>query len=165
MRLFKDALKFLENSQEFKDWKKENSNTFLSCGFSIINENQENDWRIGYYHTKDDKITSFVVGKSISIEPESEVFKKETTKVNKIDTKNLKYTVNKALEIAQKLQEQKYKDEKPNKIIIILQKLKTGQIWNVTYISLKFNTLNIKIDTKTGKVLSHKLSSIFEFRK
>jgi len=165
MKLFKETLKKLENSKEFKEWKKDNPDVFLSYGFLIVRENQTDDWKIGYYHKKDDKISSFIVGEKIDIEPESEVFKKEKTKVNELDLAKVKFDIDKAIEIAKKLQEEKYKNEKSQKSIIILQKLKIGQIWNITYITYNMNTLNIKIDTQTGKILEHKLSSLFEYKK
>ncbi|MBI2652931.1 hypothetical protein HYX00_05695, partial [Candidatus Woesearchaeota archaeon] len=40
-----------------------------------------------------------------------------------------------------------------------------GNIWNITYITEAFNTLNMKIDASNGKVLEHNLSSIFSFKK
>jgi len=164
MKLFKEALEELKISKEFKEWKKENPDVFLSYGFLMLGK-QDDNWKIGYYHKKDNKITSFVVGDKIEIEPESEVFKRESTKVNEIDLKKLKFDVDKAVGIAKKLQEEKYANEKPQKIIIILQKLKIGQIWNITYLTYNMDTLNFKIETETGKVLEHKLSSLFEYKK
>src|SRR3989344_2458059 len=52
------------------------------------------------------------------------------------------------------------------KTIAILQNIKElGNIWNITYVTEAFNTLNMRIDASTGKVLEHKLSSVFSFRK
>ena len=159
MKPFKPSLKTLENSKEFKDWKKENTDTYLSYGFLMPTSSK--DWKIGYYHKKDNKITSFNVGEMITTEPESEIFKKDETKVNKIDLKKLKFEVDKAIEIAKKFQEEKYKNDVPNKTIIILQNLEIGQIWNITYLTLTLKSLNIKINTENEKVLEHKSTSLF----
>ncbi|MBW2978446.1 hypothetical protein KY331_06385 [Candidatus Woesearchaeota archaeon] len=164
MKLFKEALKELENSKKFKDWQGNSSGVFLSYGFLMVSGDKEDSWKIGYYHKKDDMITSFNVGEKIEIEPESEVFKRETTKINEIDLKKIKFDIDKAVEIAKRLQEEKYANEKPNKIIVILQKIKIGQIWNITYITQTMKTLNFKINTETGKILEHKLTSLFEYR-
>lgn len=165
MKSFKNSLKELENSKEFKDWKKENPDTFLSYGFFMLNEKEESSWKIGYYNKKKDRITSFVVANKIEIEPESEVFKEESTKVEKIDLKKLKVEIDKSLEIAKRMQEEKYQKEKPNKVIIILQSLKIGLIWNITYITYNMNTLNFKINAEKGNILEYKLTSLFDFRK
>jgi len=163
MKSFKESLKTLENSKEFKEWKKENPDTFLSYGFLMPASSK--DWKIGYYHKKDNKITSFNVGEKIEIEPESEIFKKDETEVKKIDLNKLKINVNKALEITKKFQEENYKNDIPNKTIIILQNLEIGQIWNITYLTITLKSLNIKLDTEKGRMLEHKSTSLFEFKK
>jgi hypothetical protein len=64
-------------------------------------------------------------------------------------------------EIADELQKKEYKSSQPFKKIFILQNLdQWGQVWNVTFITTDFKTLNIKINAENGKVLSHKLISI-----
>ncbi len=40
-----------------------------------------------------------------------------------------------------------------------------GDIWNITYVTEAFNTLNMKIDAENGRVLEHNLASVFSFRK
>ena len=47
------------------------------------------------------------------------------------------------------------------KEVVILQNLDVGQVWNITYITKSFQTLNIKIDAETGDVLEDKLHQIF----
>jgi hypothetical protein len=165
MILFKDALKILEKSSEFKNWKKKNPNTYLSYGFYVI-ESTDVNWKIGYYDRKKDKLTSFDVGSKIKIEPDEEVFKKEKEKkVEKLNLNEVKLDLSDAVSITQQLQEEEFATEKPTKIIAILQKIDMGQIWNITYLTLNFNTLNFKIKTETGRVLEKKLNPLMEFRK
>ena len=85
MKQFKDALKSLESSKEFKDWKKKNPDAYLTHGFFVLEEADDN-WRIGFYHKKDDKITSFIVGNKVTIEPEEEIFKKDKKVVQPLDS-------------------------------------------------------------------------------
>ena len=89
MLSFKEALAILEESKEFKNWRKKNPDAYLSYGFFVV-EAADDNWKIGYYHKKKDKITSFNVGKKITIEPQAEIFKKEKTKVNAIDMDEVK---------------------------------------------------------------------------
>jgi len=164
MILFKDALKILEKSSEFKNWKKKNPNTYLSYGFYVI-ENEDVNWKIGYYDSRKDKLTSFDVGSKIKIEPDEEVFKEKEKKVEKLNLEDIKLDLGDAISIAQELQEEEFATEKPTKIIAILQKIDTGQVWNITYLTQNFNTLNFKIKTETGRVLEKKLNPLMEFRK
>jgi len=95
-----------------------------------------------------------------------EVFKKPDMKVNEINTAKLKLPFDKIINKAESFKKKKYPKEIDDKIIAILQNLEPfGDIWNLTYITKTFNTLNIKVDAENGRILQHKLSSIFDFRK
>ena len=165
MQSFKEALKILEESKEFKEWKKKNPEAYLSYGFFMVEENDAN-WKIGYYHKKADKVTSFNIGKNkIMIEPETEVFKKEETKIEAIELNKIKLDLAEAVAIANQLQKEEYASENPQKIICILQKLKKHQVWNITFLTQNFNTLNFKIKSDSGRVIEKKLANVIEFRK
>lgn len=161
----KEALRKLGGSPEFKKWREKNKADYFSYAFCELS-NVESSWQIGYYNKNGDKITTFVINEKIEIMPQEEVFKKPDTKVNKIDLNEVKLTFAELIDKASEFQKKKYPKEESNNIIAILQNLKEfGNIWNLTFITKAFNTLNIKISAGNGKVLEHKLSSIFDFRK
>ncbi len=162
----KSAIKKLEGSPDFREWRKKNSGTYLSYAFKIPQE-MPDEWQLGFYNRKKDKITTFVMaGDSISIKPEEEVFKKEDAKVNEIQLEKVRLTFDSAIAKANEFQEQNFPKDKSVKTIAILQNiLNLGNIWNITYVTEAFNTLNMKIDASSGKVLEHNLSSILSFRK
>ena len=160
------ALKLLEESKDYKDWHKRNKDTYLSYAFKILQE-MPDEWQLGFYNKKNDKITTFVMnGSAISIRPEEEVFKREETKISEIEMKKVNITFNDAISKANEFQSKNYPKDKSVKTIVILQNIsKYGNIWNITYITESFNTLNMKIDASSGKVLEHNLSSVFSFKK
>ena len=165
MQQFKEALKVLEKSKEFNAWKKKNPETYLSYGFFVV-EDVDNRWKIGYYHKKHDKVTSFNVGEKITIEPEEEVFRKEEKqKVERLDLNKVKFDLAEAVAIANDVQQEEFATEAPRKIIAILQKLPKGQVWNVTFLTQSFNTLNFKIKSDNGRVVEKKLQPLFQFEK
>ena len=163
----KTALKKLEESKDFREWRKKNKNTYLSYVFKIPQEMGTNDWQIGFYDKKKDKITTFVIGGSdISIRAEEEIFKKEDMKVNEIQINKVKLTFDTAIEKASQFQQKNFPKDNCIKTIAILQNIhQFGNIWNITYITESFNTLNMKINAENGNVLEHNLSSVFSFRK
>lgn len=164
---FKQALKGLENNSKFKSWKKNNKNSYFSYAFKIPQEMKEDEWQLGFYNKKNDKIATFAVkGSNIEIKPEEDVFKKEDMKVNEVQLNKVKLTFDNALSKANEFQEKNFPKDKSVKTIAIMQNLpELGNIWNITYVTETFNTLNMKIDATTGKVLENNLSSIFSFRK
>ena len=87
-------------------------------------------------------------------------------KVNEIQLDKVKITFDSAIGKADEFQQKNFPKDKSIKTIAILQNMPNlGNIWNITYITEAFNTLNIKIDASNGKVLEHNLSSILSFRK
>ncbi len=163
----KPALKKLEESQDFKKWNQQNKNTYFSYAFKIPQEMGSNEWQLGFYNKKKDKITTFVIEENnIKIRPEEEIFKKEETKVNEVHLDKVKLTFDDVIVKANKFQEKNFPKDKSIKTIAILQNLSNfGDIWNITYITEAFNMLNMKIDASTGKILQHNISSVFSFRK
>ena len=161
------ALKRLEDDLIFKRWHNKNKNTYLSYAFKIPQEMGLNDWQIGFYNKNKDKITTFVmVGGNVEIKPEEEIFKKEDMHVNQIELDKLKITLDYAIAKANEFQQKNFPKDKSVKTIAILQNLSDlGNIWNITYLTEALNTLNMKIDASSGKILEHNLSSIFSFRR
>lgn len=160
------AIKKLEESEEFKQFKEENPDAFLVHVFYMLDEANANSTQVGYYSKKTDKITTFIVEPDlITRNPEAEVFKEQETLMNPLDLKILKIDIKDAVAIAEKLRQEKYKDQVPLKNIAILQHLDVGQVWNITFVTQSFKTLNIKINSTSGEIVSDKLVAIIEFGK
>jgi len=163
----KPALKKLEESIDFRKWRKSNKDCYFSYGFKIPQEMGNDDWQLGYYNQKNDRITTFVIsGSGIEIKPQEEVFKKEKTKVSEVQIEKVKLTFDNAIAKADEFQQKNFPKDKSMKTIAILQNIANlGNVWNITYITQAFNTLNMKMDASSGKILEHSISSIFSFRK
>jgi len=151
----KEILETLKDSKTFKDWILRNPTAYLCSCFS----NNNKDWQFCFYSPKKDKITTFLNNKIL--QSDSEIFRKEKTKVKELKIEDVKIYLSLALKIAEKTKE-KYSKEKPGKEIMILQNV-TLPIWNITYL-LSLNILNIKIDAITGKIISESLDSVTDFK-
>ena len=164
MESFKEALKQLEDSAVFKEWIKENKKCYLSYGFAMVRG--DDIWRIGYYNPENQRVVSFVIDKDISMEHEDESFKKPESEVKRLETDKIKIEYDSALEKADALQKEKYSAEIPLKIIMIIQNHnELGQIWNISYITQSFKTLNIKINAENNEILKEEMIALFEFKK
>ena len=161
-----EAVASVEKNKVFKDWQKEHKSCFLSYIFTIIERGEDAPWLIGYYNQKEDSIASFeITGEKVTLKPEEKAFKEPEAKVYELELKKVKVKVDEVLDIVDKLQKEKYRAEVPVKVIVILQHLeKLGDVWNITYVSRTFKTLNVKVDAGTGKVVAEHLDSLFEFK-
>lgn len=160
----KDTIKRLKDSKEFKEWQKKNKDSFLAHIFKMLDDENKDDWQIGFYN-KEDTITSFILTpKSIKIADSENIFKKPEAKIQKLDEEQIKIDITEALQTAEKIQTTEFKQETPFKIITILQKIDIGQVYNITYVTQTFKVLNFKISSETGKVLQKKLTPVMEFK-
>jgi|TARA_Y100000310_G_scaffold336554_1_gene421424 hypothetical protein len=164
---FDSALKKLKESKEFKQWSIKNKDAFLSYTFKMLEDNKEVPWQFGFYHKATDKIITFIVDQDmIEIKEEEEVFKKPDTVVKQIDTEKIEISFKSILKKAKEFQKNKYPKELVSRTIAILQNLEEyGNIWNITYMTHSFKTLNMKINPENGKVMHHSLESLMDFIK
>lgn len=162
---FHNALKKLFESPDFKNWKKDNTNDYLSTGFIVIEKDQDYPWMIGFYNPKTEKISSFVVSeKECYFEKIDEVFKKPEDKVIKLNTDKIKIDVEDLLEIIDNFRKEKYNHESVVKTILIVQNLSEyGNIWNITLVTQSFNAINMKVNAETGEILDDKCSSLISY--
>jgi hypothetical protein len=163
----KIAIEKVEKHPEFLKWKEKNKDSFLSYVFTVLEENAQSDWQIGYYNKDNDKITTFAFkDNNITIMPDEEVFKKEDTKIVELNIEKVNISLDKALNYADEFQKKEFPNEESVKIIVILQNIpELNTIWNITYITKSFNVLNMKIDADNGKIVKHHISSMMDFRK
>lgn len=160
----KNIISKLETSDEFKEFNNEFPDAYLVNVFSMISANKADAWQVGYYDAKTDKITTFIITDHITRNPHSEVFKKEGV-IEQLDLNRLNIDFNKALDIANKCQKEKHPGNAPMKEILILQNIDVGQVYNITFVTQSFKTLNIKVASDDGNIVEDKIHSIFEFDK
>lgn len=165
----KKEIEELQKGEVFRKWKGKNKDNYLSYALFIFDEDKDK-LEVGYYNKKTDKVTTFCIlncgseNRNVKLENEENVFKKPDMKVEELDMGSEIMDVNNILSICSSLQKEKYPAETPVKIILILQKLDPyGQIYNVTYVTKCFKTLNMKIDSETGDIVEDQLVSLVQF--
>ena len=156
---FKEALAKLKQDKLFRQWEKENPEHYLAHGFFMHDKQVQEEWQIGFYNKKDDRIVVFTVSDPVTKNPPSELFKRESG-VQELLVEDIAVELDEALKLATSHREEKYRGHEPMKTIILLQKLKLGQVWNITFVTSNFTVCNIKLDTKTKAVLSSSCESL-----
>tara|TARA_Y100000310_G_scaffold344740_1_gene459181 strand:- start:2766 stop:3266 length:501 start_codon:yes stop_codon:yes gene_type:complete len=153
----------LENHSEFKIWKEKNKDSYLANVFKMKGAKDLDEWQVGYYN-KDGTVTSFTVGKDIKILPNQEIFQKEKKAVHELDINEIKIDLDQALDASKEFQQEKLKGNDPSKIMVVVQNIAGNTIYNITYITITFNTLNMKIDAGTGELIDHEITPMLQFQ-
>ena len=161
------ALKRLKQSKEFSSLGEKIEGIYFSYAMTMLENNKSTPWRLGFYHKSTDKMMTFIVDEDeIKMEKEEEIFKKPEMEVKKVDIEKIKIPYDEILKKAEELRKNRHPNELARKTIAILQNLgEFGNIWNITYVTHSFKTLNIKINAENGKILHHSLDSLMDFVK
>ena len=161
----KPAMTVLESHPTFSAWKSKNKDAYLSHAFKMF-QDQHTEWQLGFYQRKKEKITTFTVTPTaVEMRDAEEVFKKEENEIKPVELTDTTLGLTDVIAKANAFQQKNYPKDASMKIIALLQSLpEYGSVWNITYVTQAFNTLNMKIHPESGKILDHKLSSIFSFR-
>lgn len=154
------ALKAVKASDVFKEFSKKGKH-FLAHAFVMI-DGDDQEWQIGYYCPDDDKMVSFVIDDPIEALPPAEVLK-SAVKIHELDPKDVKISPEEAVEIAEETRKKNYPADLPIKTFYLIQHLPEGAVYNLTYLTRSFKTINIKIIAKDGKVHKHSNEPLMQF--
>ncbi|MFH1316550.1 MAG: hypothetical protein ABII01_03465 [Candidatus Woesearchaeota archaeon] len=152
--------------KKYIEWKKKNMDCFLAHAFLMFDKTNEGIIQFGFYNPKTDRIITFVIEKgNISISAETEIFKRPESKLKELDIGKVKLTLEEAKKIMEDFQHNEYKNQLQLNSFVILQNIDEGQVYNFTYITMTFNTLNVKIDSETGEIIKHTLTPMMDMGK
>jgi len=159
-----EALTAIESDKTFIDWKEKHKNSYFSSAFTVVKGAEQARWELGYYNPDNNKVITFIIeDNKVTMGQEEEVFQKEKKAVMAVQLEDAKVPFQKAIALADEFLEKTYPSESALEKIIVLQSLEEfGLVWNMTYVTRAFNTLNMKISASDGKILFHELSSLMD---
>lgn len=156
-----EELNKLISSEIFKEFHENNHKSYLSSCFTIIVDDKKPVWQFHYYNKNEDTITTFKVSDKIKKIPNTEVFKRESDKVEELKIDKIKIQYSQALEKINSLE--KYNQQEFDKTIIILQNV-SKPIWNISMLTKSFNILNVRLSAETGEILKETFESLLSFK-
>ena len=162
----KQVVEHIESSNEFKEFIKENPKNYLVHLFSMMDTEHKDDWQVGYYSKKLDKITVFEFNDGkITVMLAEEAFK-EKNYIAPLNINEIKVSVDQAMQTVQDILKNNYSTESLAKAIVLLQNLpEFKQLWNITIVTPTFNVINIKVNAITGEVIKHSKESLIGWNK
>ncbi|MBS3073556.1 hypothetical protein J4465_02050 [Candidatus Pacearchaeota archaeon] len=164
---FKQLLKEIESSKEYKQFNKQYPDSFLSSAFFIVNKNFEIEMRqVDFFITSENKIMSFILDQTDCLQQKlGELYNKDakiTKKENEIDPKEVSIEFK---ELQKSIKEKiKYLDDL-NKVIVVLHKKDKKTIWSLTCMLTSLKITSLSIDAKSGKLLEEKSANISDYIK
>ncbi len=139
------TIKSLESGTEFKAWKKDNSKAYLASAFAMFSEKDERQWLISYFSKEKGIMTTFSSQHEVGHE---EPFSR-TGNIAKLEFDEVRVDDDAAMKAASEALEENYKGETIQKTIMVLQRLNSKALWNITFVTPSFKVVNIKISATT----------------
>jgi len=160
---FHKTLERLHASKEYKSWKEKHSGFYLAHAFVMQDEANKGILQIGYFNAKKDRMATFIVSPdTISVTQEQEVMKAEQC-ISELDVEKIKLTVEEAISAAKKCIDENYAREMILKSFFIIQEIAGIPMFNITYLTQGFKTINIKINATDGTIVKHSSGVIAQF--
>lgn len=148
----------LENSKQFKQFKKNNPQAYLASAFFTFDLVK---------NTQESQLDYFNKGKFMTFQLDNEIIMKEQEPMKKANPKNLpdsSLDLAKLPEIVKKQLEKNKVQEKPSKIIAILTCEDNQPIFSLNCITSSMSVIKIKLDDKGSCIRFEKLN-LFDFTK
>ena len=157
------SIEQLESSAIFKDWRISHTDSFLAHAFVMFDEANADIWQLGFFSEQNNLMTTFLVEKTeIKIIPDQEVLKSDAA-ILPLKVADVRISSLEAMHKAQNVLKKEYSAELPLKVFFILQQLKDGAIYNVTFFTKSFKTVNVKVSAVDGSIIHYSLSSLADF--
>ena len=159
-----EVLDAVEESAEFKTWNQEHSDYFLAHVFRSLDNLGEGEWQVGYYLPKTQKMTTFIPAtpeKKIDVARDLDVLKPQG--LLPLDKATIHIDSTTALTAAAKKRAETYGTEPILKTFFLMQNSDNGTIYNITYFTQSFKTINLHISASDASVLEHSKNNLAAF--
>lgn len=159
----KEVLLELELNSEFKQWRKSHSDDFLAHAFVMLDEANIDSWQIGFFNSKQNQMTTFIIEKdSLKMIPDQEILKSDIG-IFALSADEVKVSIHAALNLATQILRREYSGKKCIKTFFIIQQLRDVPVYNITFFTQDFKTINIKINAANETILHHSMSAVADF--
>lgn len=159
-----EVLYAIEKSDEFKTWNQEHPENFLAHLFRSLDNQGNGEWQVGYYLPKTQKMTTFIPAtpeKKVDVARDLEVLKPQG--LLPLDKETIHIDSTTALTAAAKKRAENYGTEPILKTFFLVQNSSNGTIFNITYFTQSFKTINMHISASDASVLEHSKNDLAAF--
>lgn len=166
---FSELISNLSSTREFQELKQQNPGIFLSSVFILFDAANKGLYQVGYFDPQQNSVTTFILRvedtaiASLEIAQASGIVESKY-KIQEIDLGKVSYSPQEVLIIANDFKKNNYPHLAVIKSFCILQKLE-NQVFNFTFLSSSFQTLNIRISSDEGRIMESSLKSLISILK
>ncbi|MEM4755851.1 MAG: PepSY domain-containing protein [Candidatus Woesearchaeota archaeon] len=164
----KQLLQRIETKKPVEDFLYTDEQAYLSHVFKLFDEPNKDEWQVGYYSPADGFLHVFIYDEALDTiikNPGDEAFKEPDAILLPLLKESLVLSLDQAKAIAYQKLEQDYHESIKTALVVVQHLQELGVIYNFTFITSSYKTINIKIDAQTGAIASAARYSIFDLGK
>jgi len=164
----KDFLARVEGSLVFKEWKQSHESNFLAHVFVMLDGLKREslvsgDCQVGFFDSvKGFMATFFVDGGNVRVVVDQEILKSDLG-IFELDVGKISVSVDSVLDCACSVLCKDYANAGVLRTFFIVQQLRGVPVFNITFFTLNFKTVNVKVSAVDGSVVHHSSASVAEF--
>ncbi len=164
---FKKIVSDLERSPQWKVWRKSDKDAFLAHIFVMNDEANQDACQVGYYDEKKARMVTFVISMEGGIQtiPDQEVLQDPQTPILPLDISKVDHIDTAVWKKCDEFRVLEYPKSFPLKSFFIVQNTHLGQVYNVSYLTMAYTALNIKLSTVDLAVITHSEQQLMRFDK
>ncbi|MBI4451050.1 hypothetical protein HY642_03685 [Candidatus Woesearchaeota archaeon] len=150
----------VESSGIYGAFRQRHSNAFLAHALVLFHDDSQ-QWHLGYFDREQAAMTTFIVARGEIDAVEDRDILRSENEIAPLDISLIKMTSEQALNAARDAARASYPREQVIKTFFVIQVIDSKPVFNVTFFTAAFSTINIRLSCAGGNVLSHTCERIF----
>lgn len=151
----------LHKSEIFKSTQLDGFN--LVHLFQMFSQNTQPHWQISYYNKDTKSMITFHMNEQITVENHTQLATLDEKQILPLHIEEVSISFEKAKQITEECIAKEHKKLPTTTQIFLLQHIPLiGIVWNITYVTNDFKTINVKIDAKTGEIKLQNVNSLLD---
>jgi uncharacterized membrane protein YkoI len=122
----------------------------------------EGNWQVGFYLPEEKVVQTYSYDAGNLSMEEGKPFQKVQKHVDELKLEEVHISFDEMKRKVNSFLKETYPGKFALKIILVVQVIEVP-VWNLTLVTSDFNTLNVKVDAKTGDILDHQLSNLLQW--
>ncbi len=163
-----DLIRHVQEDRAVTDFLFSDESAYLSHVFKMFDDANKDEWQLGYYSSSGNQVHVFLYDERLGTvikNPGEEAFKEPDAVVPALELESLKVDDDEAMRAAEAEAKKRFGEGPGTRILLLQQIPGMGTVYNFTFLTPSFKSVNIKLDAGDGKVLSANRFSLFDMGK
>ena len=158
----KDVVDKVENCEAFKAFRHQHPEAFLAHSL-VLFDGPSQQWHLGYFDQSKESMMTFIMCDGVIDAVEDKEILRTAHAIMALDAASVKLSSEDALKVARDVAAQHYPHEQIVKTFFVVQVIESQPVFNITFFTRAFSTINVHLSTTDGTVGTHSCERLFDY--